>query len=55
MRDLHAFNVYEHSRNSATDHLSPAIASPKEKIFIPAWLEPGISESGGVFDPSSGG
>ena len=32
MRDLHAFNLYEHSRNSATDHLSPAIASPKEKI-----------------------
>lgn len=31
MRDLHAFNLYEHSRNSATDHLSPAIASPKEK------------------------
>ena len=36
MRDLHAFNLYEHSRNSATDHLSPAIASPKEKVFIPA-------------------
>lgn len=32
MRDLHAFNLYEHSRNSATDHLSPAIASPKEKV-----------------------
>lgn len=32
MRDLHAFNLYEHSRNSATDHLSPAIASPKEKF-----------------------
>lgn len=29
---MHAFNLYEHSRNSATDHLSPAIASPKEKI-----------------------
>lgn len=51
MRDLHAFNLYEHSRNSATDHLSPAIASPKEKIFIPAWPEPGVSESGGYLIP----
>ena len=55
MRDLHAFNVYELSRHSATDPLYPAIASPKEKIFIPAWPEPGVSESGRVFDTVSGG
>lgn len=31
------------------------LLSPKEKVFIPAWPEPGVSESGGVFDTVSGG
>ena len=55
MRNLHAFNLYEHSRNSAAGTLFTAIIDTTEKLFLPAWPEIGISESGGVFIPVSGG
>ena len=35
--------------------LCPADDDQTEKLFLPAWPEPGVSESGGVFDTVSGG
>lgn len=52
---MHALDLHEHRRNDAAFGLSPADALETEKLFLPAWPEISISESGGIFIPVSGG
>ena len=52
---MHAFNLYEYSRHSATCALCSAYDCKTEKLFIPAWPSIDICESGRVFDTLSDG
>lgn len=46
---MHALDLREHRRNDAAFGLSPADALKTEKLFLPAWPEIGVIESGGIF------
>lgn len=46
---MHALDLREHRRNDAAFGLSPADAPETEKLFLPAWPETGVIESGGIF------
>ncbi|MEQ2412150.1 M56 family metallopeptidase [Blautia acetigignens] len=48
-------DLREHRRNDAAFGLSPADALKTEKLFLPAWPETGVTESGGIFYTFSDG
>lgn len=52
---MHALDLREHRRNDAAFGLSPADALKTEKLFLPAWPETGVTESGGIFYTFSDG
>ncbi len=52
---MHALDLHEHRRNDAAFGLSPADARETEKLFLSAWPETGVTESGGIFHAFSDG